>query len=101
MPDVTLHDILTFGGATPVVTLLVQVIKMYIPAKYTPLAALITGALLCILAALALGEQGTAELGRAALTGLLAGGASIGLYAGQKRLPTPAPILTSKPAPDR
>ena len=96
MPDLTLHDLLTLGGATAVVTILVQVAKSYLPDRAVPVAALLIGIIVCLLSALALGQSGGEALGNAILIGLLAGAAAIGVYKGQKNL-LPAPILTSKP----
>lgn len=95
MPQPTLTDLLTLGGAIPFVAILVQVAKAYIPDRFIELAALVIGVVACVLAALALGQTGSAALGDAALVGIVAGAAAVGLYKGQKRLP--APILTSKP----
>lgn len=78
----TVTDLLTLGGATAVVVIVVEVIKRAAAmseaqvARFGPLMSIGVGIVACVAAGLAKG----APIDEAALTGLLAGAAASGVY---------------------
>lgn len=85
-----LGDLLTIGGASVIVSLLVQLVKPLLPARLVPLMALAIGVLIVGLAAVA--NVYAQAAGQAVLTGILAGAGAIGLYEVQ----APVGFLRSK-----
>lgn len=78
--DMALSDLLTVSGLAVVITVLTQVAKPYITEDRVPLFAVGLGVVLAVLATVALGNYGVQAVAQAILTGLLGGGAAIGLY---------------------
>lgn len=91
--DMTLSQLLTVGGVTAVVLVLIQAIKGRLPDDWEALIAIGLGIVLAVLASLAQGNYSVAAMAQAALTGLLGGAAAVGAYKAQ----VPAGILPSKP----
>lgn len=88
------------GGAAIIVSILVQIAKSRIPADWVPIAALLMGIALVEAATVALGLSGgnltPIALFDGALTGIIAGASSIGLYEVQR----PTGVLPSRKDPE-
>ncbi len=80
MTAMTLSDPLSVGGAAVVVTLLVQLLKPWVPEKLVPHTTALIGIVVVVAAAVVLGQTSAEQLGNAVLTGFLAGTAAVGLY---------------------
>lgn len=91
-----LSDLLTLGGISAFTLLAVQLLKGYLPSRLVPVVAVVLGALVAVGASIFLGQTTGAQLGQAALTGLLGGFASSGIYELQK----PIAVLPAKAPTD-
>ena len=92
MVELTLADLLTVGGLSLLVTILVQLAKPYLPEKQIPLFSIAVGVLVAVVTSLALGRVGAEPVGQAILTGVLGGAAAIGIY----QLQQPTGLLKPK-----
>jgi hypothetical protein len=87
IPEVTVADLLTLVGLTPIVMVFVEAVKRLLTLndaaiqRFGPVLSIGSGILLAEAAAGWLISQGTAvDIGQAALTGAVAGALSAGLY---------------------
>ena len=83
--DPTLETLATIAGAAPVTAILNGVLlKALGPAfdagRFGPLFALVLGIVVTVAASFALGLSGSANIGQAVLTGIIAGASAIGIY---------------------
>ena len=87
-----LTDLGTVAGVAVLVTILMQVVKQWLPAEWTALGAVVLGVLLALFGTVALDVVGRREVVQAIITGLLGGASAIGIYQVQK----PAGVLPPK-----
>lgn len=87
IPEVSVADLLTLVGLTPIVMIFVEAVKRFLALtdaavkRFGPVLSIGSGVLLAEAAAGWLITQGTAvDVGQAALTGAVAGAISAGLY---------------------
>lgn len=80
MDEINLQSLLFAAPAAIVVSLIVQIVKGWIVERFIPVAAVLIGMALVLVASILLEKTSIVELGNAALTGFMAGASAIGLY---------------------
>lgn len=80
----TLLDVETVAGASAVTSIIVQLLKSWVPRKWLPHTGVAAGVVIVLTASMILGQTSAQSLGSAVLTGLLAGAAAVGLQRVQK-----------------
>jgi len=80
MDEINLQSLLFAAPAAVVVSIIVQIVKPWIVERFIPLASVLIGMGIVLIASVLLEKTAVVELGNAALTGFMAGASAIGLY---------------------